>query len=85
MINKAELMDIINKSSFAMDDTRLYLDTHPYDNEARNYFNKMQQVRCNAIKTYEANFGPLTWYSPDMSNVRDWNKGPWPWQSGGCK
>ena len=85
MINKAELMDIINKSSFAMDDTRLYLDTHPFDNEARNYFNKMEQIRHQAKTTYEANFGPLTSYSPDMSNVREWNKGPWPWQSGGCK
>ena len=85
MINKAELMDIINKSSFAMDDTRLFLNTHPYDNEARNYFNKMEQIRNQAITTYEANFGPLKWYSPDTSSVREWNKGPWPWQSGGCK
>lgn len=85
MINKAELMDIINKSSFAMDDARLFLDTHPYNEEAREYFNKMHQIRCQALSVYEANFGPLTWYSAEGSNVREWNKGPWPWQSGGCR
>lgn len=85
MINKTELMDIITKSSFAMDDTRLFLNTHPYNSEAKEYFNKMKQIRCQAIATYEANFGPLTWYSAENSNVREWNKGPWPWQSGGCK
>ncbi len=85
MINKSEIMDIITKSSFAMDDARLYLDTHPYCAEAREYFNKMQQIRCQAIAAYEANFGPITSYSPENSNVREWNKGPWPWQLGGCK
>lgn len=84
-MNKSELYNLINKSSFAMDDARLYLDTHPYDNEARNYYNKMEQIRSQAIAQYNAAFGPILWYDADTSNVREWNKGPWPWQSGGCK
>ena len=32
--NKEDLMSIITQSSFALDDIKLYLDTHPCDEEA---------------------------------------------------
>ena len=33
-MDQSQLLDWINQVSFVADDTALYLDTHPYDEEA---------------------------------------------------
>ena len=83
----AELMDIINKVSFAMDDTRLFLDTHPDCEEALEYFKKMHRIRHEAVKEYTERFGQVVSYHIDDCNAWDWNDAPHPWHStrkGGC-
>ncbi len=67
-----ELLDIINKTSFAMDDTRLFLDTHPNSREALMFYTKMQEKRNMAIREYTENYGPIRAYEV---------MGPWPWQA----
>ena len=37
---RQELMNRINAASFAVDDVKLFLDTHPCDKEAMEYFEK---------------------------------------------
>ena len=55
-----ELMQHINAVSFAVDDVKLYLDTHPQDPEALAYFEKYSRLRNQALKEYAMNFVPLT-------------------------
>lgn len=43
-MDKKSLMKIITQASFALDDTRLFLDTHPNCQEAILYYNKMQET-----------------------------------------
>lgn len=80
-LSRRELLDIINKTSFAMDDTRLFLDTHPDSREALAFFARMQEKRRLAVREYTEKFGPISSYDVASSDMWKWNMGPWPWQS----
>lgn len=85
-VDAGNLLDVINKASFAMDDTRLFLDTHPECEEAKDYFRKMEKIRNEAIREYERHFGPILAYHSGRENCEewDWTKGPLPWESQCC-
>lgn len=84
--NKKELMKRINEVSFAVDDVKLYLDTHPCDDEALAYFREYSRMRNEALKEYAEQYGPLTVDTAAYSCNDNWNwiDEPWPWQEGGC-
>ena len=84
--NRHMLMNRINQASFAVDEVRLYLDTHPCDSEALAYFHERIRKRNQALKEYAAAYGPLTVDTAESSCADRWNwvNEPWPWQEGGC-
>ena len=53
------LMRQINEASFAMDDAQLFLDTHPDNAAAMQYFRNAAAMRRNAMDAYQRQFGPL--------------------------
>ncbi|MCU6747802.1 MULTISPECIES: spore coat protein CotJB [Lachnospiraceae] len=81
-----ELLNHINQVSFAVDDVKLYLDTHPCDEEALSYFQEYSRQRSQALKEYASHYGPLTVDTAGVSCTDRWNwtNEPWPWQEGGC-
>ena len=83
---KKDLMDQINTVSFAVDDVKLFLDTHPCNEEALSYFQEYSRLRNEALKEYAAYYGPLTIDTAVYSCADrwDWINEPWPWQEGGC-
>lgn len=83
---KKDLLNKINVASFAVDDVKLFLDTHPCDEDALAYFREFSRMRNEALKEYAANFGPLTVDTAVYScaDVWNWTDEPWPWQEGGC-
>ena len=83
---REDLVNLINEASFAVDDVKLYLDTHPCDREAMEYFCKYSRMRNEALKEYAENYGPLTVDTVIYSDPEKWNwtNEPWPWQEGGC-
>ena len=85
-MNRRQLMDHINQVSFAVDEVKLYLDTHPCDKDALAYFREMSRKRNHALKEYAAAYGPLTIDTAEESCTERWNwiNEPWPWQEGGC-
>jgi len=87
MRSREELMDILTKVSFAMDDTRLFLNTHPNCKEAMEYFHKMQRIRHEIMKELTERFGPISSYHVAECDEWQWNNLPHPWLSkkkGGC-
>ena len=71
--------------SFAAYDARLYLDTHPCDERAIEYYNVMKRAYKKAYNEYTANYGPLKIRDVDMNNEKwNWVKTPWPWELEGC-
>lgn len=82
---RQELLNKINAASFAIDDVLLFLDTHPCNAEAMEYFEKFQDQRNEALKEYAKYYSPLTIdtvYTP--ADRWAWINEPWPWQEGGC-
>ena len=49
-MNQSQLLDWINQVSFVAYDTALYLDTHPYDEEALSFYNHYRTLRLKAVK-----------------------------------
>lgn len=85
-VNGKKLLAMIDRASFAMDDTRLFLDTHPDSKEAFAYFKKMEKIRNEAIKEYEIHCGPMLSYHSNATEngVWNWNEGPLPWNNDCC-
>ena len=83
---KKELLEWINIVSFAVDDVKLFLDTHPNCTEALDFFDEFKKQRVQALKQYASAYGPLTVDTADYSCAERWNwiNEPWPWQEGGC-
>lgn len=83
---RQELLERINEASFAVDDVKLFLDTHPCDQEAMEYFEKYSQMRNEALKEYAKYYGPLTVDTAIYASKEHWSwiDEPWPWQEGGC-
>lgn len=84
-MNRRELFEYINQISFAVDDVKLFLDTHPENQKALDYFQKYKEKRMEALKEYAEVYGPLTVDRvSENSDCWNWINEPWPWQEGGC-
>ena len=84
-MNRRELFEYINQISFAVDDVKLFLDTHPGNQKALDYFQKYKEKRMEALKEYAEVYGPLTVDTvSENSDCWYWINEPWPWQEGGC-
>lgn len=98
MADRANLMRELYEVSFAADDLRLYLDTHPADEEALMAFSEASGRRKQLLKEMADSFEPLTsdCICPETNNRTDfntkypemkhfaWIDGPAPWE-GGCQ
>jgi spore coat protein JB len=86
--SRRELFCFINEISFAAYDALLFLDTHPFDQEALRYFQEKNDLRNQALKLYSDSYGPLTIATADdcSSNSWEWMMQPWPWEveGGAC-
>ena len=60
MGNRETLLQEITEVSFAMDDAKLFLDTHPDDAQALAYFQDCVNQRKAAMAKYAKEFEPLT-------------------------
>ncbi len=83
MNKKEQLKKQIDALDFAIYEMVLFLDTHPNDRSAMAAFQEYKQRRKNAIKEYEAAFGP---YIKRIDNVPpgnrwSWINSPWPWEN----
>ena len=83
---RKDLLQWINVVNFAVDDVKLFLDTHPCDQNALAYFQEYSRMRNEALKEYAKYYGPLTIDTAAESCADRWNwiNEPWPWQEGGC-
>lgn len=82
--DKMTLMRKINEASFAMDEARLFLDTHKNCSEALKYYKNMCAVREKLVDEYTASYGPISSYDCFCGNDWTWVEQPWPWE-GECK
>lgn len=83
-MNQEQLLHFIDVVSFQVNDSQLFLDTHPECEEARKHFNHYLKLRKEAMKEYAMKYGPLTIDSMQDTEGWAWGEQPWPWEGGGC-
>ena len=66
--------------SFALDDLRLFLDTHPDCCEALAMHDQIREKRNAVVKKYEACIGPVNFYDAGGTEFWNWVEQPWPWE-----
>lgn len=76
-----ELLKRVYETGFALDDVGLYLDTHPADRDAMNYYRYAQKLNQEAIRAYEEVHGPLM-MNRVTADKWNWIQDPWPWEGG---
>lgn len=80
--DRKTLLNKIDAVSFAIDDVKLYLDTHPCDEQALMYYDAHKKLRHQYVEEYTKCFGPLTADNVDTCNYWTWVNKPWPWERG---
>ncbi len=78
--SREKLFACITATSFVLDDLRLFLDTHPNDQNALCYWKKYEKVRNDAVEEYTRCYGPISAYNVDVDNCWTWIEEPWPWE-----
>ena len=80
-MNREQLLHWISLTKFACVDSALYLDTHPCDMEAIEYFKEHVEFYNEALAEYSKSYGPLTLaHAHHCDTYWDWVNQPWPWQ-----
>lgn len=80
---QAKAMQELQKLSFAMYETLLFLDSHPDSTAAMRYYKEVAQAYETAKKAYEGKYGPISISGGNQSvggTTWTWVEGPWPWE-----
>lgn len=79
-MDKRRCMQNIYELGFVITESILYLDTHPDDTEAIEYYSKMRDEFLKAMDYYAKNFGPLNYFNIESKNYWTWVSTPMPWE-----
>lgn len=82
--DKKVLMKEIYQLGFALVEIVLYLDTHPCDADALNYYNQIKNKHHKVMEMYEREYGPLLVSNVMSDNYWSWVSTPMPWEVEGC-
>lgn len=82
MSEKKNLMEAIYANGFAADEARLFLDTHPNDPAALQYYNQKIKLYHQAVAHYEEKYGPIRPENGGAGGSWQWAITPWPWEGG---
>jgi len=82
-MNRNELLKEIQLLDFALQDTILYLNLHPEDEEANCFLRNVKKQLVLHIREYERNFTTLDNRSPFTNDHMSYVKDAWPWERKG--
>lgn len=74
MLNDISIVD------FVLVDLSLYLDTHPFDQEAMEYFNHYVRIKNKMSRDFSMRFFPLTTDQAESKKEWRWGAAPLPWE-----
>ena len=84
MTDRQRMLRNVQMHDFAKLETQLYLDGHPHEENALQYFGEQAQKAAQAREAFEKKFGPLTCHMPTDGNGNSmgwtWMQDPWPWE-----
>lgn len=74
MLNDISIVD------FVLVDLSLYLDTHPFDQEAMQYFNHYSKIKNKMSRDFSMRYFPLTKDLAESNKEWRWGAAPLPWE-----
>jgi spore coat protein JB len=77
---KDKLLKKIQEEDFSLYETALYLDTHPSDTSALEFYSKRRETTEKLKHEYQQKYGPLTIYGNEDCHHWNWINKPWPWE-----
>lgn len=83
MSKEQQMLHEISVIDFALKDLTLYLDTHPSDQKAMEYFNHYNRIKNRLSRDFSMQYYPLTTDMADSTRQWRWGMAPLPWE-GGC-
>ena len=84
MGNQEQMLHDIGVLDFVLVDLMLYLDTHPYDCKAMEYFNHYSRIKNQMSREFSQKYYPLTKDMAESNKEWRWGMAPLPWE-GGCR
>lgn len=83
MGEREQLLRDIGMADFVVTEMTLYLDTHPRDRRAMEYFNHYNRIKVQMEKEFSQKYFPLNTRFVDCGRTWSWGEAPLPWE-GGC-
>ena len=81
MTDKTKALMRVQTYGFALDEAILFLDNHPENPDAMEYYKKVQKEYDNAVEMYTSRFGPLQAKQVRTHSGWSWVEGCMPWES----
>lgn len=85
---KNRMLKDISIVDFALVELTLYLDTHPFDKQAMDYFNHFARIKEQLMAEFASRYYPLSKDTSRDTKQWNWVLTPMPWESayteGGC-
>lgn len=80
MTQKEQMLHDIGIVDFVVVELTLYLDTHPTDRTAIEYYNHYSRIKNQMTKEFSRKYFPLTKDMAESDNEWRWGKAPLPWE-----
>ena len=83
--DKCACMNKIYELGFTLTETMLYLDTHPDDLEAIEFYTEIKEKYSDALRKFADYQGPMNITNMTNDNYWMWVATPMPWEMEGCQ
>ncbi|MDE6017103.1 MAG: spore coat protein CotJB [Acetatifactor sp.] len=80
MNNKEQMLKDIGILDFTLIELTLYLDTHPYDRNAMEYFNHYNRIKTQLEREFSRTYYPLKLSLAESNQEWRWGAAPLPWE-----
>ncbi len=80
MREREQLLRDIGMAGFVVTELVLYLDTHPDDRRAMEFFNHYNRIKMQMEREFSQKYFPLNTGLADCSKEWRWGMAPLPWE-----
>jgi len=80
MNEREKLLKRLQVCDFVLNETALFLNTHPDDKAALEYYKKYMEMERESRAEYVKKYGPVSRTEYDGGPRWNWIDNPWPWE-----
>lgn len=80
MNGREQMLQKIGVVDFTVVELALFLDTHPKDRKALEYYNHYVQIKRQLCREFSQHYYPLTLAETECDRSWAWGEAPLPWE-----